>query len=171
MIKYGYESNWANNVLDLHVRYSLPLNDENIRTLFKGIWKSMVEKQVKTCAFSHLTEECSKTWHLKFEKFQPAAYLALPPPDVARVILRARLCMLDLRVNFKMKLEYNLNFPFYNLDSEKLDHIFICSAGVYAAKLIRSMKLEILGTIADIHLLSSVGKLLLKYKKYGETIL
>ena len=30
-----------------------------------------------------------------------SAYLALLPPDVARVILRARLRMLDLKVNFK----------------------------------------------------------------------
>ena len=28
MIKYEFENNWARNVLDLQVRYSLPLNDE-----------------------------------------------------------------------------------------------------------------------------------------------
>ena len=100
MIKYDFENNWANNVLDLWVKYSLPLNHENIRLLSKGVWK----KQVKTYAFSELTEECSynrKTWHLKFETFQPPAYLSLLPPDVGRVILRARLCMLDLKVNLE----------------------------------------------------------------------
>ena len=59
MIKYDFENNWANDVFDLWVKYSLPLNDENIRLLSKGVWKSMVNKQVKTYAFSHLTEECS----------------------------------------------------------------------------------------------------------------
>ena len=77
MIKYEFENNWANNVLDLRVKYSLPLNDEGIRLLSKGVWKSMVKKQVKTYAFSQLAEECSynrKTWCLKFETFQPSAY-------------------------------------------------------------------------------------------------
>ena len=106
MIKYEFENNWASNVLDLRVKYSLPLNDENVHLLSKRIWKSMVKKQVNTYAFSQLTEECSynrKTWHLKFETFHLSAYLALLPPDVARVILRARLHMLDLKVNFKKK--------------------------------------------------------------------
>ena len=93
----------------MRVKYSLPLNDGNIRLLSKGVLKSMVK--VKTYAFSHLTEECSynrKAWHLKFETFQPSAYFALLPPDVARVILRARLRMLDLTVNFKTKYEHSL---------------------------------------------------------------
>ena len=111
MIKYEFEDNWARNVLDLCVRYSLPLNDENVRLLSKGVWKSMVKKQVKTYAFSQLTEECSynrKTWHLKFETFHLSAYLALLPPDVARVILRARLHVLDLKVNFKKKINMTI---------------------------------------------------------------
>ena len=44
MIKYEFENNWANNVLDLQVKYSLPLNDENIHLLSKGVRKSMVKK-------------------------------------------------------------------------------------------------------------------------------
>ena len=40
--------------------------------------------------------------------------------------------MLDLKVNFKKKFEYNVNCPFCNVESDNLDHIFICPAGVYA---------------------------------------
>ena len=97
----------------------------------------MVKKQVKTYAFSQLTEECSynrKTWHLKFETFHLSAYLALLPPDVARVILRARLRMLDLKVNFKKKYDHNLNCPFCSAEPEEFDHIFMCPAGIYAPK-------------------------------------
>ena len=174
MIKYEFEDNWARNVLDLRVRYSLPLNDENVRLLSKGVWKSMVKKQVKTYAFSQLTEECSynrKTWHLKFETFHLSAYLALLPPDVARVILRARLRMLDLKVNFKKKYGHNLNCPFCSAEPEEFDHIFMCPAGIYAPKSIRSIKVEMLGTISDIKLLSSIGKCLLRYEKCREIVL
>ena len=48
---------------------------------FQRIRKSMVKKQVKTYAFSHLTEKCNsnKIMHMAFkiETFQPAAYLAI----------------------------------------------------------------------------------------------
>ena len=44
MIKYDFENNWANNVLDLRVKYSLPLNDENIYLLSKGVLKSIVKE-------------------------------------------------------------------------------------------------------------------------------
>ena len=174
MIKYEFESNWANNVLELRVKYSFPLNDENIRLLFKGVWKSMVKKRVKTCAFSQLTEECSynrKTWNFKFETFQPSAYLTLLPPDVARVLLRERLPILDMKVNFKKTFDHNLNFPFYSAEPEEFDHIFICPTGIYVPKSIRSIKLEMLGTTSDIQLLSSIGKCLLRYEKYREIVL
>ena len=176
MIKYEFENNWARNVLDLRVRYSLPLNDENVHLLSKGVWKSMVKKQVKTYAFSQLIEECSdnrKTWHLKFETFHLSAYLASLPPDVARVILRARLRMLDLKVNFKKKYDHNLNCPFCSSEPEEFDHIFMCPAGIYAPKSIRSIKVEMLGTISDIKLLSLIGKclLIMRYEKYREIVL
>ena len=40
MIRYEFENNWARNVLDLRVRYNLPLNDKNVHLLSKGVWKS-----------------------------------------------------------------------------------------------------------------------------------
>ena len=134
----------------------------------------MVKKEVKAYVFSQLTEECShnrKTWHLKFETFQPSAYLALLPPDVARVILRARFRMLDLKVNFKKKYDHNMKCPFCSAEPQDFDHIFLCPAIIYAPKSIQSIKLEMLGTISDIHLLSSVGKCLLRYEKYMEIVL
>ena len=128
----------------------------------------MVKKQVKTYAFSQLTEECSynrKTWHLKFETFHLSAYLALLPPDVARVILRARLSMLDLKVNFKKKYYNNLNCPFCCAEPEEFDHNFMCPAGIYAPKSIRSIKVEMLGTISDVKLLSSIWEMPIEVRK------
>ena len=75
--------------------------------------------------------------------------------------------MLYLKVNFKKKYEHNLNCPFCSVESEHFDHIFMCPAGIYAPKSIRSIKLKMLGNISDIHLLSSDGKFLLRYEKYG----
>ena len=88
----------------------------------------MVKKQVKTYALTRPFEECSynrKTWHLKLETFQP---------DIAKVILREMLWILDLKVNFKRKYEYDFNCPFCTAESEHSDHIFIFPVGVYVPK-------------------------------------
>ena len=62
--------------------------------------------------------------------------------------------MFDFEVNFRKKYEHiNLNCLFCSVESDHYDHIFICPAGTYAPKSIQSIKLEILGTISDIHLL------------------
>ena len=79
--------------------------------------------------------------------------------------------MLDLKVNFKKKYDHNLNCPFCSSEPEEFDHIFMCQAGIYAPKSIRSIKVEMLGTISDIKLLSSIGKCQLRYKKCREIVL
>ena len=81
--------------------------------------------------------------------------------------------MLDLKVNLKKKYEYNLNCRFCDVELEHFGHIFICPAGFHALKSIRSTKLEVLGNVSDIHILSSVGKFLfyeIFYSKRGNTI-
>ena len=79
--------------------------------------------------------------------------------------------MLDLKVNLKKKYDHNLNCPFCSAEPEEFDHIFMCTAGIYAPKSIRSIKVEMLGTISDIKLLSSIVKCLLRYEKCREIVL
>ena len=79
--------------------------------------------------------------------------------------------MLDLKVNFKKKYDHNLNCPFCSAEPEEFDHIFMCPADIYAPKSIQSIKVEMLGTISDIKLLSSIGKCLLRYEKCREIVL
>ena len=41
MLRLSFEANWANGVLDLRQKYSLPLNDPNIQNMFSQLWKSL----------------------------------------------------------------------------------------------------------------------------------
>ena len=43
MLKYPYERNWANCILDLRYKYNLPLCDDNIINMTKSMWKVMVK--------------------------------------------------------------------------------------------------------------------------------
>ena len=59
------------------IKYSLPLNDENICSLSKGVWKSMAKKQVKTYAFSQLTEEQQKNMAFKIWNISTISLLGI----------------------------------------------------------------------------------------------
>ena len=75
--------------------------------------------------------------------------------------------MLDLKMNFKKKYEHNLNCPFCSVKSEHFLITFLNAQLAFMHQNQFSIKLEMLGTISDIHLLSSVGKFLLRYEKYS----
>ena len=68
MVKYQYEMNWANFVLNLHCKYNLPLNDQNIKVMSKDQWRSFVNERIRSYAFDTLVTQCqlnSKTNHLR----------------------------------------------------------------------------------------------------------
>ena len=81
-------------------------------------------------------------WHLESETFQRSAYLALLPPDVARVLLRARLPMLDMKMDPKKKDECNLNCPFCNVESEHFDHIFASKNPYIRTAILRTLRMK-----------------------------
>ena len=51
MLKYPSENNWADSVLDLHHKYNLPLNDDNIADTTWPVWKKMIKNMFKRFAF------------------------------------------------------------------------------------------------------------------------
>ena len=59
MLKYEFEPNWANDILGLREKYSLPLNDLNIQNLSKPQWKTMVKSQVRKFVLHTLCNERS----------------------------------------------------------------------------------------------------------------
>ena len=72
MIKYQYEMNWANFVLNLRCKYNLPLNDQTIKVMSKDQWRSFVNEKIRSYAFDTLVTQCllnRKTDHFKYKKF------------------------------------------------------------------------------------------------------
>ena len=135
MLKYSSEKNWANNILDLRRKYSLPLKDENINNMSKQVWKSIVKRQIQYYVFNCLLESCQSNTKLD--------------PPIARVLMKARLRMFEVKVNFKKKYNYKLNCPFCTDETETFDHIFQCPDGVLCPQPIRCMTLEKLSREED----------------------
>ena len=47
VLKHPSEDNWADNVLDLRLKYNLPQNDDNIANMTWPMWKKMIKNTVR----------------------------------------------------------------------------------------------------------------------------
>ena len=133
MLKFGSEVNWANNILGLRQAYNFPL-DANIKRMEHRHWKSLVKSTINQVAFSKLVETCftsRKTSHLTYPRLKTSKYLHELDPQHARVIFRAKVRILDLKINFKKKHAQDLLCPFCRLDQETFEHVFSCNVGLW----------------------------------------
>ena len=140
----------------------------------KPVWKSIVKRQIQYYVFNCLLESCQsnrKTALLRYNKFKSVDHLTKLDPEIARVVLKARLRMFEVKVNFKKKYNYKLNCPFCTDETETVDHIFGCPDGVLCPQSITCMTLEKLSREEDNDILNTTGRLLLKYAKYREFLM
>ena len=133
MLKFGSEANWANNIFGLRQAYNFPLNDANITCMDRRYGKSLGKSAINQVAFSKLVETCStcrKTSHLIYSRLKTSKYLHELDPQHARVIFRAEVRILDLKINFKKKYAQDLLCPFCRHDQETFEHVFSCNVGL-----------------------------------------
>ena len=124
--------------MDLRRKYNLPLKDENISNTSKPVWKSIVKRQIQYNVFNYLLESCQsnrKTALLRYNKFKSVDYLTKLDPEIATVLIKARLRMFEVKVNFKKKYNYKLNCPFCTDETETFDHISQCLDESFALNL------------------------------------
>ena len=118
MVKYQYEMNWENFVLDLFCKYNILLNDQNIKVMSKDQWRFSSMKKIRSYAFDTLVIQCqlnSKTNHLNYKKFCQQLYITECDPQIVRVIFKTRTRMFDVKANFKTKYQGILHCPFARL--------------------------------------------------------
>ena len=140
LLKFKDETNWGNEVLGLRKKYNLPLKDENIKNMSERDWKSIVKGSVYREALLQLQVELStnrKTSHLSYNKLCTQDYLKQLPPNLAKVVFRAKTRMLDIKTNYKNKCYENLKCPFCCVLDESFGHMFTCRFGIRVPKEIR----------------------------------
>ena len=125
MLKYPYETNWANDLMGLCIWYGLSTDDWYVETTGINEWKHTVKYAVRNYPFQLLKSQCKenkKTKNLCFEKYFLSKYLTSVHPLLARLIFKARLRMYDVKNNFNVKYGLDLNCPFCRKEAETLQH-------------------------------------------------
>ena len=138
------------------------------------VWKSIVKRQKQYYVFNCLLEGCHndrKTALLTYNKFKSADYLTKLDPPIARGLIKARLRMFEVKINFQKKYNYKLNCPFWIDGTKTFDYIFQCPDGVLFPQPLRSMTLGKLSREKDNDILNMTGRFLLKYVKYREVLM
>ena len=150
-------------ILGLRQAYNFPLNDANIKRMDHRYWKSLVKSTISQVAFSKLVEICTtcrKTSHLTYSRLTPSKYLLELDPQHARVIFRAEVRILDLKINFKKKSAQDLLCPFCRHDQETFEHVFSCSVGLWCNNYLKGMSLTSLSNEASIQSLRNIAQLI-----------
>ena len=173
-LNYNFEENWANYIFQFRHTYNLPLNDENIKKITLSQWKSVVKSAIRQDAFMQLTIQCAnnrKTSHLKYESFVRASYLKKLDPNIARVILKARTRMLDIKVSYKRKYKFSGDCPFCKYYDETFDHIFKCNSGLFRSRSLYATELVGFCSESSIPKVRKIGIFLEKYSRHREEML
>ena len=121
-------------MIGLCIRYGLSTDDWYVETTGINEWKHTVKYAVSNYVFRLLKSQCKekkKTKSLCFEKYLQSDYLTSLPPLPARLVFKARLKMYDVKDNFKIKDEFDLNCPVCRKEAETLQHILQCDCNPF----------------------------------------
>ena len=158
------------SAVPLRGKYNLPLNDENVCNLTYAMLKKMVHDRVKYVVFFSLTEMCSankKTCLLSYDKLIKAPYLTSFKPEIAHMVLRARVGIYDIKENFKKKYDGKLSCPFCRQSSEQFEHIFKCNSGILSKKSLKGTTLYELGSMKQMQKTKEIVNFYLHTKSIG----
>ena len=95
-----FEKSWWKMVSNLLVKYDL--GDHDYTTMVKDEWKKVVDTNISEYAFDELKAECSsmtKTYTLKYDKYECQPYITSCPANIARLVFRIRGRILNCRDN------------------------------------------------------------------------
>ena len=122
------EENWWTQVKHLLPKYGLPEDLSQIKELSKETFKRQVKQAISSVVFNELCAECTslkKTANLKYECFEMQNYLQELYPSQAKLVLKSRCKLLDIKTHCSYK--YNDTVcRGCGVEEETLDHIINC---------------------------------------------
>ena len=79
------QKNWANKLYNMRLKYDISVNDDEVKDMSSGAFKSLAERKIRDAAFRkllHDTATKSKLSQLQYTKYQQQMYLTNTPPNL-----------------------------------------------------------------------------------------
>ena len=126
-LKYPYEQNWGNEIIQLKLKYDIGFTDEQVKHLSKERWKSFIKNKVKTFVWNDLTAKALLQKHGQRtslpSKLKKQDYLTTLPSTNARKIFHIRTGTIDLKGHRKYKYGDNTSCRLCDSEMEDVDHV------------------------------------------------
>ena len=123
------ERNWANNMEELRLRYSIALNDKEIQEMDLDKFKDSVRSNIRAFVFEELLKENltkSKTKHLQYTSYTQQQYITKLSPKLMYIVLRIRCGMLNTIHDRPYLFNSIDKCRLCGLGDESLQHILNC---------------------------------------------
>ena len=148
-------NNWWCGVRKLMERYSIQLEETEIKEMSKDLFKKKVKVAIRNQAFEDLKKECGskkKTENIQYTTFETQDYIKLLYPNIARTIFKCRAKTLNIKSHTKFKFKDSL-CRWCGVTDETLEHIVNCGRDdemiVDVEKVLHELKLEEVGRVAS----------------------
>ena len=126
-LKYPYEPNWGNEIIQLKLKYNIDYTDEQVKQVSKERWKSAIKNKVKTHVWKELISKALLQKHGQRitlpSKLERQEYLTTLPSANARKIFHIRTGTIDLKGHRKYKYGDNTSCRLCNSEVEDVNHV------------------------------------------------
>ena len=105
------------------------LRDSEIKQIKKEKWKTLIKEKIVAKTFHELKyklELKTKTKNLTYMSFKRQQYKYELPATLARIIFKARLSMIDMKMNYQSKYVNNWKCRLCGTEEESYSHLFTC---------------------------------------------
>ena len=127
--KLLFEKNWANEISRLREHYNIMLKDSEIQQMKKEKWRTLIKEKIVAKTFHELKDKLelkTKTKNLTYKSLRRQQYIYEIPATLARIIFKARLSMINVKMNYKSKYVNNWKCRLCGTEKESYSHLFTC---------------------------------------------
>ena len=126
-LKYPFEPNWGNQIIQIKLKYDISETDEEIAQISKERWKNFVKSRVKSYVFKELIDQALLQKHSRNitlpSKLGRQEYMTKLPSVNARKIFHIRTGTVDLKGHRKYMYGENTSCRLCHGNMEDVGHV------------------------------------------------
>ena len=105
------------------------LKNSEIKQIGKEKWRTLIKEKIVAKAFHELKDKLTlktNTTNLTYKSFKRQQYIYELPATLERITYKARLSMIDMKMNYKAKYVNNWKYRLCSTEKESYSHLLTC---------------------------------------------